>query len=132
MPPIIKRLGRVVLRPVRSIANLLGHQFAAVSSCHQTLAPWYYAISSTRFRREQQAGLAGFSAYRSMEKSQEGNAALLRRNIHRLEKALVMRPRRDLFGLDYLAETLEIYEKRLTVYEVSETDPSTVWGHDVL
>lgn len=34
---------------------------------------------------------------------------MLRRNIHRLEKGLIMRPRRDRFALDYIQETVDNY-----------------------
>ncbi len=36
--------------------------------------------------------------------------SLLRRNIHRLEKGLLARPRRAVFGLGYIAETLDKFE----------------------
>ena len=38
------------------------------------------------------------------EKSE--NMFLLRRNVHRLEKGLLMRPRRSVFGLKYIEEAL--------------------------
>ncbi|SVE23497.1 uncharacterized protein METZ01_LOCUS476351, partial [marine metagenome] len=42
------------------------------------------------------------------EKSE--NVFLLRRNVHRLEKGLLMRPRRPVFGLKYIEELVNVYE----------------------
>ena len=43
------------------------------------------------------------------EKSE--NVFLLRRNVHRLEKGLLMRPRRPVFGLKYIEELVNAYER---------------------
>ncbi|WP_341953814.1 nitroreductase family protein [Salinibacterium sp. TMP30] len=59
----------------------------------------------------------------------------LRRNIHRLEKGIIMMPRRDIFARDYITETVEFYE--LAARQCS-TDPSSLeaseveWANNVL
>ena len=66
------------------------------------------------------------------EKSE--NVFLLRRNVHRLEKGLLMRPRRPVFGLKYIEELVNVYER--LVSKDLENDESIVdqliWARDVL
>ena len=63
----------------------------------------------------------------------------LRRNIHRLEKGLLMKPRRDIFALGYITETVDSLENILT--PSSELDSSCKeqpgfkeieWAYEVL
>ena len=71
-------------------------------------APLYYALCSSAFRREQETLLAGFRAYeRSLQTGDTDTTALLRRNTHRLEKGLTMIPRRDVFAVEYIEETVD-------------------------
>ena len=79
--------------------------------------------------------LRGRRDYYRNKRSERLTHVELRRNIHRLEKGLTMRPRRDVFARDYITETIEFYENaveqlRLTpgTMEQSEMD----WAHDVL
>jgi nitroreductase len=69
------------------------------------LSSLYFAIMSRDFDREHSAVLSGINAYRIAKP----NRALLRRNTHRLEKALVMRPRKNIFALNYISETVAIF-----------------------
>ena len=77
-------------------------------------ALYYYLDGS--FDRELHAVLAGKEAH-SQEGGTDGRAALdaaaftLRRNVHRLEKGLLMRPRRDVFARDYIGETVDAYRR---------------------
>lgn len=66
--------------------------------------------------------------YRGMEGAQ-GNMPLLRRNIHRLEKGLLMVPRKPVFAVDYISETVSEYLKvKQNFPESSVLD----WADDVL
>lgn len=57
---------------------------------------------------------------------------LLRRNIHRLEKGLLMRPRRPIYALDYIEETIEAY-RCVHQSEIAEKcTQSLEWAHAVL
>ena len=62
----------------------------------------------------------------------------LRRNVHRLEKGLIMRPRRSLFALDYIGETVDLYRtlrrERLAAQNGQERDATSleIWAYDVL
>ncbi len=61
--------------------------------------------------RELQKTCAGIWAYRKINQKNDGGVAvILVRNTHRLEKGLIMRPKRDVFALDYIAETVAAYE----------------------
>lgn len=71
----------------------------------------YYALVSSAFRREHQAVLAGRVAYHDEHKSGASAAYLLRRNVHRIEKGLIMRPRRGIFATGYIGETAKTYER---------------------
>ena len=55
----------------------------------------------------------------------------LRRCIHRLEKGLVMKPRRDVFGLDYIGLAVELYEPVHSAAD-DEAEPLRRWAGDVL
>jgi nitroreductase len=96
------------------------------------LSATYYILLSRSFGREQQAVIYGRLEYL------EGlgariNRYLLRRNIHRLEKGLLMRPRREIFALGYILETVECYEKIITSRESdSSIEYELQWAHDVL
>ena len=64
-----------------------------------------------------------------------GGRALLARNTHRLEKGLIMRPRRDVFALDYIEETVKAYEAALEAAQNGKRGlpaEQLQWTHDVL
>ena len=67
-------------------------------------------LSPFGFNRERWAILSGRAAYRRNQDRVLATSPRLRRNIHRLEKALIMEPRRPRFALDYIGETVEAYE----------------------
>lgn len=59
--------------------------------------------------------------------------ALLRRNVHRLEKGILMKPRRIPFALDYIGETLDAYITGSEAQNDGGVDPVELqWGNDVL
>ena len=94
---------------------------------------WY--LFSGGFRREHRAVLAGRSQHKQGLKDSRDAGAMytLRRNTHRLEKGLIMRPRRSVFALDYIVETTSLYK---SLCKVAQSDasllPSLNWSHDVL
>src|SRR5690606_31049145 len=77
-------------------------------------ATLYYALFSPAFRREQFAVLNGRMRYEESVTSPASSPFLLRRNIHRLEKGLIMRPRRAVFATDYIEDTVESYLRQMT------------------
>jgi len=71
-------------------------------------------ISRATYARERRAVAAGLAQYRSMRDVTRTNP-LLRRNVHRLEKGLVMQPRKAVFAEDYIHETVRAYAQALQV-----------------
>jgi len=91
---------------------------------------YFYNLISTGFSREQKAVLAGRIAYQQGLERLGRSSALLRRNIHRLEKGLIMRPRRTRFAEDYIGETLTVYQR--AVQQQSLCADELKWATDVL
>lgn len=76
---------------------------------HPTLSSFYYLLFSSKFKREQHAVLQGKVKHLREQKTKESNYYTLVRNIHRIEKGLLMRPRRPIFALDYIGETTNAF-----------------------
>jgi len=86
------------------------------------------------FNREQYAVLAGRRAYyRSFSKPRASHTEL-RRNVHRLEKGLIMEPRRSVFAKDYILETVDFYRAALAgIGGRNGVDAAEMtWAHHVL
>src|SRR5690606_38597520 len=96
-------------------------------------SPWigsfFYAVFSAKFRRENYAVLNGKIEH--LKNSKKANIYTLIRNTHRLEKGLLMRPRRDVFAADYIKETVDNFEPfYLSATNIEETQLQ--WSFDVL
>ncbi len=61
----------------------------------------------------------------------QGSQYLLRRNIHRIEKGLLMRPRKEVFAEGYIVETVQRYQVALQNAGLSAPE-ELQWAHDVL
>lgn len=94
----------------------------------------YSVLGLATFNREQWAVLSGRRAYYRNLGRHRVTHVELRRNVHRLEKGILMRPRRDAFAKDYILETVEFYATALRrrpgdpVMDASELQ----WAQDVL
>jgi nitroreductase len=94
------------------------------------MASLYYFLFSTTFRRENRAVLAGKVKHMNESKIDKANYFLLVRNTHRIEKGLLMRPKRLVFGKDYIVETIDSY---IGVISKEKTlNPQINWFTDVL
>lgn len=102
---------------------------AAISGFTSAL---YYLFFSSSFRREQQAVLKGKLHYRRALRNPGESSYLLRRNIHRLEKGLIMEPRRPVFARDYIDETVRAYATVLNVVQDHERSTELHWAQDIL
>jgi nitroreductase len=94
----------------------------------------YSLLSVPSFNREQFAVLRGRrDYYRNLNKARRSRTEL-RRNVHRLEKGILMQPRRAVFALDYLIETIEFYERAVAQIDCgnSADDGELVWAYGVL
>lgn len=94
------------------------------------LAALYYALFDDALSREAAAVSAGRVRYQADTRSPASTFYLLRRNIHRIEKGLIMRPRRKVFALEYLEETISVYER--AIHSASSSNREHIWAHDVL
>ncbi|MFT4705439.1 MAG: nitroreductase [Bradymonadia bacterium] len=114
---------------LRRPAQLLRAFFGASSAA----ASLYWGLFNGGFGREHRAVLAGMRAYEAVEGDGAANRFLLRRNTHRLEKGLIMRPRRGLFALGYIEATVDVYERALVEFHTGAfVQEDLQWAHDVL
>ena len=68
------------------------------------LSAIYYTLLSKSFWREFNSVLLGRFLYLKRLNKKTENIFLLRRNVHRLEKGLLMIPRKPVFGIKYIEE----------------------------
>lgn len=95
------------------------------------LSSLYYTIFNPTFHREHKAVLSGKVKHIKEAEEVKANYFLLVRNIHRIEKGLLMRPRRDVFAVEFLTETIDSY---IGIMEKKSEDqnPQFKWFTDVL
>jgi nitroreductase len=121
------------VRLYRRLMEKLASRAARVAVRSGRLSSLYYVLFSRDFDREHRAVLFGKLRYLGQVSGTDGSGYLLRRNTHRLEKGLLMRPRRSVFARDYIELTVEAYE---TVLRQREGDggglESLAWPRDVL
>lgn len=131
MKDLLKRL--LPLKVIIMLKQVLWHihiKVIKVFSLAGITASLYYFLFSRKFDREHVSVLRGKLAYHSAQSYFANSSAKLRRNIHRLEKGLIMRPRRPVFAEDYIGETVDSYLK-LSANDVFCLDEKK-WAHDVL
>lgn len=94
----------------------------------------YYTFISDRFHREHRSVLKGREIFDKRNATGVDNKFLLTRSIHRLEKGLLMRPRRAVFGLNYIGPTVIAYGAALEREKASSSkdDGHLIWARDVL
>jgi nitroreductase len=66
-----------------------------------------------------------------MIKQKGANLYLLRRNIHRIEKGILMRPRKNIFAVRFIEETVDCFNSVVQVSKQND-DPQVKWAYDVL
>lgn len=94
------------------------------------LSSLYFCFFSTQFRREHQSVLKGRLQYQNSLHDIQLSSVLLRRNTHRLEKGLIMQPRRAVFAEAYIDETIDCFSKCLLSKELCAEELK--WAQDVL
>lgn len=87
-----------------------------------------YGLLGRAFGRERLAVWTGRAAYASGHAGRD--SIWLRRNVHRLEKGLIMRPRRGLFAEEYIGETVECYARCCSGGHADASEAA--WARDVL
>lgn len=89
----------------------------------------HYLCFSAAFDREAYAVVVGHLRHEENQSGGEPVNYFLRRAVHRLEKGLIMQPRREVFALDYIGDTVDSYAASLS----GTVDRDEVcWAHDVL
>jgi len=119
-------LKELILKAIK----LPGMLLLSVFKRSRFLASINYAFFNRQFAREHKSVLAGKAAYQQSLKDIGVTSVLLRRNIHRLEKGLIMQPRRDVFAEDYISETVKIYQRALSLKSLDSDERK--WVADVL
>ncbi|MBM3137900.1 MAG: nitroreductase family protein [Chloroflexi bacterium] len=131
----VKKLaGRILSVPlIRKFANRFQLVLYRMLSKSKLLAVPFHLIFSRAFDREIFAYTNAIHQYNRNILHVLTSNVVLRRNIHRLEKGLIMEKRRPVFALDYIQETLETYAAVLNnPQEVSIELGEVHWAHDVL
>jgi nitroreductase len=134
----IKRFVKRWLKPeqvkqLRNFKDVIQSRIYSILTKSKRLSSLYWGLFSTSFTNEHYGIVWGITKYaRELNRPQE-TQYLLRRNIHRLEKGLLMRSRRDVFALDYIEETVERYAQ-IVINTCSENIvvKELQWAHDVL
>jgi nitroreductase len=133
----LKRIAKNLLAItwIRRSYEIFNRVFLETFGSSRILTHFYFAIGFLTFNREQAGVLRGRRNYYRNKKRNRVTHVELRRNIHRLEKGIIMRPRRDIFARDYITETVEFYADAAEqcrvapgTMEISEMD----WAHNVL
>jgi nitroreductase len=121
--------------PIRySIRTFQRYNAAIFSSTYLASIPYHW-ISFFGFMREQRAVLTGKKNYYRNLGRPGASRVDLRRNTHRLEKGLLMKPLRDVFAQNYIIETVASYKAAVEQYyaDTQSLDYSElVWAHNVL
>lgn len=120
---------------IRHTYETVNRAFLESFGSNRALSHVFYFLSFITFNREQAAVLRGRRDYYRNKHRDRVSHVELRRNVHRLEKGLIMRPRREVFARDYIIETIEFYEEAAAQ---CASDPESMersemaWAHDVL
>ena len=131
---MISSLRKAIPAPIkhtlRSVLNVLVATTLPIFAANRWLASLYYFLFSRRFDREHLAVLKGRVAYYQSLRHMNKTSPLLRRNVHRLEKGLIMQPRRHVFADAFILETVRAYNQARTIPDYSEEEIH--WAKDVL
>lgn len=120
---------------VRKVYEKLTLGGLTVGASNRIFATLYSILGLLTFNREQYAVLRGRRNYYRNLTRQRRTHVELRRNIHRLEKGMIMQPRRDIFARDYIGETIEFYEQAIVQYcddKASMDHAELEWASSVL
>lgn len=124
-----KVLPKSVIHNIRSTKKKLEFNSVKIASSTKLLSDAYYLIKGD-FSEEHQSVLKGRKAYYESLHNIGESCALLRRNTHRLEKGLIMRPRRDIFAEGFILETVKCYQDAINSSVLANTEKK--WATDVL
>jgi nitroreductase len=130
MKKIIKKiLSPDLIERLKKMREQVQNFFLRIAQKNKQLLNIYYLFSQ-EFSDEHFAVANGRKAYFDSLEDIGNSSALLRRNTHRLEKGLIMKPRRNVFAEGFIQETVDCYIKAINspVFEENEKK----WATDVL
>ena len=131
MKALIKKLLPVAfIALINSCRISVNHFLSRLLGKYRFTSALYYFIFDRQFYREQQATLAGKNSYNLHKGVADNSSALLRRNTHRLEKGLIMTPRKPVFAENYIVETVDCLALCLHKKNISPSELK--WAQDVL
>lgn len=102
-----------------------------VARARRVMRRRFYALTSTALGRERRYVRRGIRAYQRSVASGT-DSYLLRRNVHRIEKGLTMRPTRSQFAVDYIGETVDAFHGGVNSGVLTPQHPEFNWMYSVL
>ena len=102
-----------------------------VARARRVMRRRFYALTSTALGRERRYVRRGIRAYQRSVASGT-DSYLLRRNVHRIEKGLTMRPTRSQFAVDYIGETIDAFHGGVNSGVLAPAHPEFNWMYSVL
>ncbi|MBE0459499.1 nitroreductase family protein [Pseudoalteromonas prydzensis] len=131
MKTFLKRIAPITLLiKIKKLVDKVDQLAILIFAKTKMTSSLYYFLFNSSFMREHQSVLKGRIKYYESLESIEDSCVLLRRNIHRLEKGLIMRPRRDVFGNAFIGETVSSFILAIEQDAVKESERT--WFIDVL
>ncbi len=129
----MSRIPNAVVAVLRTVRNSVDFILTRVVVKSGFLSSLYYTFFSRSFYKEHRALIAGRIRYAREAKGDGNSSVLLRRNVHRMEKGLIMRPRRPIFARSYIIETVAAFEDLIQYCgEDCDQREELQWAHDVL
>ncbi|MGM0906952.1 MAG: nitroreductase family protein [Pseudomonadota bacterium] len=125
-----KLLTRQLVRSLKRLLERTDKRLLWLFSRSGFLSSLYYLLFSRQFDREHKAVLQGRLRYWQSLKQMGKSSALLRRNTHRLEKGLIMQPRRPVFAEGYIMETVKCFRTAMATEHLCAEEKQ--WATDVL
>src|SRR5690606_5799093 len=101
---------KILYRIKRKITNIVEPRILSRSQRRRFMATLYYSYFNDSCHREHRAVIAGKINHLKESRETKNNYFLLTRNTHRIEKGLLMVPRRPVFARDYIGETIDSFE----------------------
>lgn len=114
---------------IRRLQHRLSLAWLQLAVRSRFLTRFHYAFISDAFDCEARAVIAGHLSFAENKLGKEPVNYFLRRAIHRLEKGLIMEPRRDVFATDYIEDTVVAYQNSLDRDGLTD---ELGWATDVL
>ncbi len=131
-----KQLLSVVPGPLQPHAITVGRRLLAIGGWLRSIPRFglrSFLVSSANVARENRSVAGGIAVFRRASGVRAGADYVLRRNIHRIEKGLISRPRRSVFANDYIEETVEHFVSAAARADMTVAPRSELaWAGDVL